>query len=157
MPADGDAFHHALAEGLHQADPDLLGDLAAAADRQRLVTGLRARLAAGLDDPGNADLLAFVSPDTRDTFSTAELAAAEVAFVPVGPEQREFDDTGHMPLHAELPEAQRGALAAAQVRRARRQRGRRRLGPRRRRPASGPGGPVLRGPGDGDPGRRRLP
>ncbi|MFE6554325.1 hypothetical protein ACFVHS_38950 [Streptomyces sp. NPDC057746] len=117
VPADGDAFPHALAEGLHQAGPELLGGLAAAADRQQIVTGLRARLAAGLDDPGNADLLAFVSPDTRDTFSAAELVTAGVAFAPVGPEQQEFDDTGHLPLHADLPEAQRGALAAAQVRR----------------------------------------
>ncbi|MEU8588767.1 hypothetical protein AB0C59_17470 [Streptomyces sp. NPDC048664] len=118
MPSDGDAFAHALAEGLYHADPDLLGGLAASQDRREIVAGLRRRLAHELGEPANADLAEFTSPDTLDVFSAAELADAGIAFEPGTPERREFDDSGRMPLHAALPEAGRSELAAAQIRRA---------------------------------------
>ncbi|MGW2892547.1 EndoU domain-containing protein [Streptomyces griseoruber] len=115
VPADGDAFFHALAEGVHHATPERTVDWTAAADRQEIVRDLRTRLAGELDDPRNADLLDFTSPDTRDGFDDSELAASGVTFDQDSPERREFEATGRMPLHAELPTAQRAALARAQL------------------------------------------
>ncbi|MDH2393553.1 hypothetical protein QCN29_33270 [Streptomyces sp. HNM0663] len=115
VTADGDAFHHALVEGLHHAEPALLGDLGTLPDRGTIVSALRERLADRLRHPDNADLLGFASPDTMDAFSAAELAAAGIVLDRNTPEGREFDDSGRIPMHAGLSDAQRGALAAAQV------------------------------------------
>ncbi|MFF0035889.1 hypothetical protein ACFYRG_06620 [Streptomyces mirabilis] len=117
VPSDGDAFYHALAEGLHHADPELLADQLPVTERQALITGMRELLADRLRDQDNADLLAFTAPDTADTFGAADLLDSGVAFDEGTPERREYEDTGHLPLHAVLPDDQRGGLAAAQLRR----------------------------------------
>ncbi|WP_406178170.1 hypothetical protein [Streptomyces sp. NBC_00996] len=117
VPADGDAFYHALAEGLQHADPALLGNLATLPGRPEIVTGLRERLTDRLRRQDDADLRAFTSPDTQDAFNAAEMEGAGVAFDSGSTERREFDDSGHLPLHAELPDAQRVALASAQLHR----------------------------------------
>jgi hypothetical protein len=113
-PAD-DAFYQALAEGLHHAGPALLGDLATLPDRRKIAAALHTRVADQLRHPDSADLLDFISPDTKDTFTAAELAHAGIVLDPDSPERREFDDSGHIPLHAVLSADQRGALAASQI------------------------------------------
>ncbi|MFE6904519.1 hypothetical protein ACFVFJ_48500, partial [Streptomyces sp. NPDC057717] len=115
VPADGDAFYHALAEGLHQFDPALLSDQVPVTDlttRRDIVAGLRELLATRLSHPDNAGLL-----DTEGDFSANELAAAGVAFDENTPERRELDDSGRLPLHARLAEQLRTGLAATQLRR----------------------------------------
>ncbi|EFL42800.1 conserved hypothetical protein [Streptomyces griseoflavus Tu4000] len=115
VPTDGDAFFHALAEAVHHAAPDRLTARVDVADRQEIVHGLRRLLADELSDPGARGLLKFTSPDTKDTFSDAELAATGVVFREGSPERREYEDSGHIPLHAELPAEQRQRLASTQL------------------------------------------
>ncbi|MET9888479.1 hypothetical protein ABZZ20_36275, partial [Streptomyces sp. NPDC006430] len=112
VPFDGDGFYHALAEGLHHADPQRLGTRVDVTDRRETVRSLRQLLADELTH--HADLMEFTSPDTRDRFSGDELDASGT--MPLsGPERREFADSGHIPLHAELPEKQRVDLAREQL------------------------------------------
>ncbi|SFY43040.1 EndoU domain-containing protein [Streptomyces atratus] len=117
VPTDGDGFFHALAEGLHHADPEMLSRRVEVADRQMIIDGLRGLLADELNRPENTDLLDFTSPDTKDAFSGSELADSGVSFAEGTPERREFDGSGRIPLHAELPGEQRGRLAGAQLQR----------------------------------------
>ncbi|MEV6536532.1 lonely Cys domain-containing protein, partial [Streptomyces sp. NPDC051639] len=117
VPRDGDAFYRAIAEGLlHEVHdrqaPDVPGDDPGEAGR-----AVRALLADALEEPANADLLAFAAPDTHDVFSAQELADSGVRYPEGSPEQREFEATGYFPLHDAQPDAVRAALAAAQVRR----------------------------------------
>ncbi|MFB7469228.1 hypothetical protein ACFCZ1_38045, partial [Streptomyces sp. NPDC056224] len=112
VPFDGDGFYHALAEGLHHADPQGLGTRVDVTDRRETVRGLRRLLADELSH--HDDLVEFTSPDTRDRFSNDELDANGITFLS-RPEQREFADSGHIPLHAELPEKQRADLAREQL------------------------------------------
>lgn len=80
VPTDGDGFFHALAEGLHHADPEMLSRRVEVADRQMIIDGLRGLLADELNRPENTDLLDFTSPDTKDAFSGSELADSGVSF-----------------------------------------------------------------------------
>nr|WSX54020.1 hypothetical protein OG409_36935 [Streptomyces sp. NBC_00974] len=112
VPFDGDGFYHALAEGLHHADPQGLGTRVDVTDRRETVRGLRRLLADELSH--HDDLVEFTSPDTRDRFSNDELNASG-AMPLSGPGRREFADSGHIPLHAELPEKQRVELAREQL------------------------------------------
>jgi hypothetical protein len=127
VPEDGDGFYHALAEGLHHADPERLGTRVDVTDRQELVGGLRRLLADELHH--HADLLAVTSPDTGDTFSGDELEAGGITStgtvrisnlkpgtMPLNrSERRELADSGHIPLHTVLPEKQREGLAREQL------------------------------------------
>ncbi|WP_234360063.1 EndoU domain-containing protein [Streptomyces sp. DSM 15324] len=127
VPEDGDGFYHALAEGLHHADPERLGTRVDVTDRQELVGGLRRLLADELHH--HADLLAVTSPDTGDTFSADELEAGGITStgtvrisnlkpgtMPLNrSERRELADSGHIPLHTVLPEKQREGLAREQL------------------------------------------
>ncbi|MET9888434.1 EndoU domain-containing protein [Streptomyces sp. NPDC006430] len=127
VPADGDGFFHAVAEGLHHADPGLLAERVPATDRQQMADTLRRLLAEELSR--HADLLEFTSPDTRDRFSGDELGAGGMSPMKTlrlselkpgtmalsTPEWREFSDSGHLPLHAELPGRQRAGLAREQL------------------------------------------
>ncbi|MFH9044960.1 EndoU domain-containing protein [Streptomyces sp. NPDC017966] len=115
VPTDGDAFFHALAEAVHHAAPDRLTARVDVADRQKIIDGLRRLLADELSNPGARGLLKFTSPDTKDTFSDSELAASGVDFREGSPERREYEDAGHIPLHAELPAEQRQRLARTQL------------------------------------------
>ncbi|KOV18655.1 hypothetical protein ADK58_36705 [Streptomyces sp. XY152] len=115
VPTDGDAFFHALAEAVHHAAPDRLTARVDVADRQKIIDGLRRLLADELSNPGARGLLKFTSPDTKDTFSASDLAASGVDFREGSPERREYEDSGHIPLHAELPAEQRQRLARTQL------------------------------------------
>ncbi|MFE4816994.1 hypothetical protein ACFRFU_11275 [Streptomyces sp. NPDC056704] len=117
VPEDGDGFYHALAEGLHRTEAGLPGRLPLTS-RHDLVTALREDLATALESTTDPELLALTVPDREDTFTDAELAAAGVDFGDGTPESRERADAkGRLPLHGTLPERERLALAAAQVRR----------------------------------------
>ncbi|MFI9584770.1 lonely Cys domain-containing protein [Streptomyces sp. NPDC052236] len=116
VPRDGESFFRALAQGLALAAPELLTaagvDLADPAAMSRL----RQQLAARLDDPADADLLAFVTPDDTDAFSTGEIAGAGLDLGNDTPERREFDALGGLiPYAAELSPESRAGLAEAQL------------------------------------------
>ncbi|MYX73216.1 hypothetical protein, partial [Streptomyces sp. SID3915] len=121
VPEDGDAFLHALVEGLSRSAPDLLTDRGVdLADRRAAVDTVRRALAARLMDPSDADLLDAVAPDVTDTFSDAEASGAGLrGSGPLGentPGGREFDGLGGLVPHSVNlgPEA-RAALAVAQL------------------------------------------
>ncbi len=121
VPKDGDAFLHALVEGLSRSAPYLLTDLGVdVADRRAAVDTTRRALAARLVDPSDADLLDSVAPDETDTFSDAEASGAGLrGSGPLGegtPGGREFDGLGGLMPHSVAlgPEA-RAALAVAQL------------------------------------------
>ncbi|MER7184469.1 hypothetical protein ABT404_34250, partial [Streptomyces hyaluromycini] len=86
VPKDGSSFFHGLGESLGLAgDADTL--------RQEFAD----RLAALPDD---SPLLAYVTPDTKDTFTDAELRAAGVDLGADTPPRREFDALGVLPHSA---------------------------------------------------------
>lgn len=121
VPKDGDAFLHALVEGLSRSAPYLLTDLGVdIADRRAAVDTTRRALAARLMDPSDADLLDSVAPDETDTFSDAEATGAGLrGSGPLGegtPGGSEFDGLGGLMPHSVTlgPEA-RAALAVAQL------------------------------------------
>ncbi|MGI5404617.1 hypothetical protein ACQEVG_35200 [Streptomyces sp. CA-135486] len=109
VPADGESFFHALAEGVRHDGP---GAAAALAGHP---SALRTLLAGRLRDPANADLLDSVAPDERDTFSPAELARASVDLAEDTPERREFDAIGVVPHSTDLSADSRLDLARAQL------------------------------------------
>ncbi|MFE1856690.1 hypothetical protein, partial [Streptomyces sp. NPDC059489] len=117
VPRDGDAFFRSFADGLAHIDRDRLSHLVEADTPEETASAVRALLADHLHDPDNSDLLAFVAPDTKDVFSPEEVAEAGLHYPEGSPEQREFEATGHIPLHGLLPDEARAALAAAQLRR----------------------------------------
>ncbi|WP_406398019.1 hypothetical protein OH805_03650 [Streptomyces sp. NBC_00879] len=110
VPADGESFFHALAEGLRRGDagPEV-SDLAG------LPAAMRAEFARRLRDPENAVLLDSLAPDERDTFSADELAQASVDLGADTPEQREFDAIGVVPHSTDLSPGSRLELATAQL------------------------------------------
>ncbi|ALO99335.1 hypothetical protein SHL15_8385 [Streptomyces hygroscopicus subsp. limoneus] len=118
VPRDGGSFHHALADGLRHLAPGRQGGDARAANQPFAAERLREWLAARLGGTDDPDLLAFAAPDTQDTFSPAELRDAGIGFPDGSPERREFEDTGHLPLHHEPFAPERVRLAALQLRRA---------------------------------------
>ncbi|MFJ8171148.1 hypothetical protein ACIQ64_22185 [Streptomyces sp. NPDC094473] len=121
VPEDGDAFLHALVEGLSRSAPDLLTDRGVdLADRRAAVDTVRRALAARLMDPSDADLLDAVAPDITDTFSDAEATGAGLrGSGPLGentPGGREFDGLGGLiPYSVNLGPEARAALAVAQL------------------------------------------
>ncbi|WP_345655543.1 toxin glutamine deamidase domain-containing protein [Streptomyces tremellae] len=117
VPRDGDGFYRSLALGLGHADPARLAGSVPADEAEHAGTALRALLADRLTDPDHADLLAFVSPDTDDTFTRAEAAGAGLRFARTSRQGAEFAATHRMPLHEVLSEDERTALAVAQLRR----------------------------------------
>ncbi|MEU9381312.1 hypothetical protein AB0D38_10070 [Streptomyces sp. NPDC048279] len=116
VPRDGDSFFHALAEGLYRGSPGALagqgirptGGEGTAAQLRRLLAG---RLAA----PDNADLLAFLTPDTPDTFTVEQLVAAGVHLGDGTPQRREFDALGILPASTPLAADARLSLGSAQI------------------------------------------
>ncbi|MFE3032383.1 hypothetical protein ACFXKY_12100 [Streptomyces canus] len=117
VPEDGDGFYHALAEGLHHTAAGLPGQLPLSS-RANLVTALREELAGALESGAHPELSALAAPDGKDTFNDVELAAAGVDFGADTPESRELAHAeGRLPLHGTLPETERLALTAAQIRR----------------------------------------
>ncbi|MFI9042245.1 hypothetical protein [Streptomyces sp. NPDC053726] len=122
VPRDGDAFYHALAQGLARTDPKLLTEKGIdLADPPTAVARLRELLTGSLTDPANVDLLEHVTADERDTFTVDEITAvgAEHAGLAPGTQgRREFDALGGPMPHSVTPaSAARAALAAAQIRR----------------------------------------
>ncbi|MEU3185087.1 hypothetical protein ABZ707_12925 [Streptomyces sp. NPDC006923] len=125
VPRDGDAFLHALAEGLERAAPGLLAEHGVdLTDRPAASARLRELLASRLSDPSDADLLDLVAPDETDTFTADEVAGAGLGPADPGglgqntPGRREFDALGGLIPHSVRPDAAtRAALAAAQIRR----------------------------------------
>ncbi|WP_327167286.1 hypothetical protein [Streptomyces subrutilus] len=117
VPRDGDAFFHALAEGLARTAPALLTRHGIDPADPRAPRALRRTLAARLSDPADADLLAAVAPDDTDVFTAAEIdATGPVADLAAGtPGRREFDQLGVVPYAAALDDAARAALATAQL------------------------------------------
>ncbi|MEU6062772.1 hypothetical protein ABZ859_32435, partial [Streptomyces sp. NPDC047097] len=117
VPRDGDAFFHALAQGLAAAAPALAahhGIDPADPDTPRI---LRAMLAARLADPADADLLDAVAPDDTDTFAAAEIDATGpvAALAPGTPGRREFDQLAVVPHAAALDSTARSRLARSQL------------------------------------------
>lgn len=115
VPRDGDAFFHALLQGLDGADPDLLADVGIDPVSPDAVPALRRRLAARLTDPADVDLLAFVTPDDTDTFSARDLDDAGLDLGNDTPARREFDALGFIPHAADLSADARAGLAVAQL------------------------------------------
>ncbi|MEU5716190.1 hypothetical protein AB0G71_10440 [Streptomyces sp. NPDC020403] len=121
VPQDGDAFLHALVDGLSRSAPHLLTDLGVdITDRRAAVDTTRRALAARLTDPSDADLLDSVAPDETDTFSDAEATGAGLrGSGPLGegtPGGREFDGLGGLMPHSVTPGPEaRAALAVAQL------------------------------------------
>ncbi|MGW0300863.1 hypothetical protein ACWDYK_29775 [Streptomyces anthocyanicus] len=113
VPRDGDGFFHAFAEALHHTAPTRLSARVPIDDRATTVAALRSLFADELTEPGNTDLLDYVTPDTPDTFTREETTSARVDFDPAGPEHKEFTDTGHLPLHGDLDADRRARLARA--------------------------------------------
>ncbi|MFG2960185.1 lonely Cys domain-containing protein [Streptomyces sp. NPDC048291] len=116
VPEDGRSFFHALGESLGRES---------AGDADTLRREFADRLAALPDD---SPLLAYVTPDTKDTFTDDELRAAGVDLGTDTPQRREFDALGVLPhsagpqatpdqRHRPLTAAQRRAIAVAQLRR----------------------------------------
>ncbi|MFE5238788.1 MULTISPECIES: lonely Cys domain-containing protein [unclassified Streptomyces] len=121
VPRDGDAFLHALVEGLSRTAPELLTDRGIdLTDRRAAAAALRPLLASRLDDPSDADLLDLVAPDDTDTFSDADVTAAGLRGTgPLGadtPGGREFDGLDGLMPHSVTPDrGARAALAVAQL------------------------------------------
>ncbi|MCZ4081474.1 OTU domain-containing protein [Streptomyces antarcticus] len=119
VPRDGDAFFHALAEGLARTAPELLARHAIDPGDPRTPRALRRLIAARLTDPADADLLAVVAPDDTDVFTAAEIDATGPApdLAAGTPGRREFDQLGIVPHAAALDDGARAALATAQLER----------------------------------------
>ncbi|WP_218924466.1 hypothetical protein [Streptomyces sp. st140] len=121
VPEDGDAFLHALVEGLSRSAPGLLTEQGVdLGDRRAAADAVLRMLTARLMDPSDADLLEAVAPDAMDAFSDAEVTGAGLrgagplaADTPGG---REFDGLGGLMPHSVTPDpAARAALAVAQL------------------------------------------
>ncbi|WP_367572055.1 hypothetical protein [Streptomyces globisporus] len=121
VPEDGNAFLHALVEGLSRSAPGLLTEQGVdLGDRRAAADAVLRMLTARLMDPSDADLLEAVAPDAMDAFSDAEVTGAGLrgsgplaADTPGG---REFDGLGGLMPHSVTPDpAARAALAVAQL------------------------------------------
>ncbi|MER5874036.1 hypothetical protein ABT106_30725, partial [Streptomyces sp. NPDC002044] len=119
VPRDGDAFFHALAEGLARTAPELLARHTIDPGDLRTPRALRRLIAARLTDPADADLLAVVAPDDTDVFTAAEIDATGPApdLAAGTPGRREFDQLGVVPHAAALDGAARAVLGTAQLER----------------------------------------
>ncbi|MFD3933542.1 hypothetical protein ACFWSP_00130 [Streptomyces sp. NPDC058618] len=117
VPRDGDAFFHALAEGLARTAPTLLARHGIDPADPLTPRALRRLVAARLSDPADADLLAAVAPDDTDVFTAAEADATGPApdLAAGAPGRREFDQRGVVPHAAALDDGARAALATAQL------------------------------------------
>ncbi|MFJ4842033.1 lonely Cys domain-containing protein [Streptomyces sp. NPDC088746] len=121
VPEDGDAFLHALVEGLSRSAPHLLTEQGVdLGDRRAAADAVLRMLTARLMDPSDADLLDAVAPDVTDAFSDAEATGAGLRGTgPLGagtPGGREFDGLGGLMPHSVTPDrAARAALAVAQL------------------------------------------
>ncbi len=117
VPRDGDAFFHALAEGLARTAPDVLLRHGIDPADPTTATALRRLVAARLADPGDADLLAAVAPDGTDRFTAAEIDATGPVpdLAPDTPGRREFDALGVVPHSVSLGDRARAELAVAQL------------------------------------------
>lgn len=116
VPRDGQSFLHALAEGLHRIDPELLSrEGLDTSSRESLVTGIKGLLAARLVGQGNADLLEVLAPDTTDTFTGEEIDVAGIEMGDNTPERREFDALRVIPESLSLSSGDRLGLAYLQL------------------------------------------
>ncbi|MFB7054887.1 hypothetical protein ACFCXT_17430 [Streptomyces vinaceus] len=117
-PGDGDGFYTSLAEALRHTRGGLPEDLPLGT-RAELTGALRGDLRRELADAltGSPDSLTpFLAPDSPDTFTAQELAAAGVDLADDAARRHEFEDSeGKLPLHLDLDPAQRAALADAQL------------------------------------------
>ncbi|MGI5446943.1 hypothetical protein ACQEVM_14440 [Streptomyces sp. CA-243310] len=119
VPRDGDAFFHALAEGLARTAPALRARHGIDPADPGTPRALRRLLAARLTDPADADLLAATAPDDTDVFTAAEIDATGPApdLTAGTPGRREFDQLGVVPHAVGLDAAARAALGTAQLNR----------------------------------------
>ncbi|MGW0608020.1 hypothetical protein ACWD3O_29420, partial [Streptomyces sp. NPDC002640] len=117
VPRDGDAFFHALAEGLARTAPDLLLRHGIDPAGPAVPAALRRLVAARLTDPADADLLAALAPDGTDRFTAAEIDATGPVpdLAPGTPGRREFDALGVVPHSVHLSDRARAELAVAQL------------------------------------------
>ncbi|MEV7784833.1 lonely Cys domain-containing protein [Streptomyces sp. NPDC088106] len=116
VPRDGNAFFHALAQGLERAAPGLLAAQGIDPAGPRATSDLRRRMATWLTDHADEDLLAAVAPDHTDAFSAEEIAAAGLDLGTDTPARREFDGLGGLIPHiADLPPGTRAELAVTQL------------------------------------------
>ncbi|MEU9579125.1 hypothetical protein AB0D95_17980, partial [Streptomyces chilikensis] len=117
VPRDGDAFFHALAEGLARTAPDLLLRHGIDPAGPAVPAALRRLVSARLTDPADADLLAAVAPDGNDRFTAAEIDATGPVpdLAPDTPGRREFDALGVVPHSVSLSDRARAELAVAQL------------------------------------------
>ncbi|MER5780048.1 hypothetical protein ABT144_38255, partial [Streptomyces sp. NPDC002039] len=119
VPRDGDAFFHALAEGLARTAPALRARHGIDPADPGTPRALRRLLAARLTDPADADLLAAMAPDDTDVFTAAEIDATGPApdLTAGTPGRREFDQLGVVPHAVRLDATARAALGTAQLNR----------------------------------------
>ncbi|MFJ4895979.1 hypothetical protein ACIP5U_39285 [Streptomyces sp. NPDC088788] len=126
VPRDGRSFLHALSVSFEDLPRSVRDGQVLPADPETLGNRLADQLAALPDD---SPLLAFLTPDELDTFSSAELATVGLDLGADTPERREFDALGLIPHSAgdlpasgganrSLSHARRRDLAVVQLRRA---------------------------------------